>query len=113
MFTGSYHKTPKELAEMQSLIDQGRLPRNAIEEYYEDQRKATFGENYKTDPDGNPIEQGLGSHAQPTWQSVQAYKKYGKGEKDYEVNLERLQAELDAYLADRQRKKPGRKPKAA
>ena len=45
MFAGSVHKTPKELAEMQRMIDQGLLPKDAIEQYYENEFMAVFGEN--------------------------------------------------------------------
>ncbi|MGB6658481.1 MAG: hypothetical protein WBE48_26430 [Xanthobacteraceae bacterium] len=35
-----------------------------------------FGVDYKTDKRGEPIEQGKGSAAQPTQQSIDAYAKY-------------------------------------
>ncbi len=118
MFTGSVHKTPKELAEMQQLIDRGLLPKDAIEQYYENEFMAVFGENYKTDKNGDPIEQGIGSKSQPSASSIAAYVKtqtqlrHGGPEKDYEDHLARMEADLAAYNAGRQRKKPGPKPRA-
>ena len=68
-------KTSRELAEMQNLINQGLLPKDAIEQHYENEYRQTFGQDYKTDADGNPIETGRGSKAQPTAGSIQAYIK--------------------------------------
>jgi hypothetical protein len=107
-FDGAIHKTAREIAEMQQLIDMGRLPRNAIDEHYENERKAVFGENYKTDRDGNPIEQGKGSKAQPTLQSVEAYRKYGKSESAYEQNLQQMERDLAAYTEAQQKARRGR-----
>jgi phage repressor protein C with HTH and peptisase S24 domain len=117
MFTGSVHKTPKELAEMQMLIDQGKLPRDAIEQYYENEFMAVYGENYKTDKNGEPIEQGIGSKSQPSPNSIAAYIKtqtqYRKNgpEPGYDEHLARMEAELAAFNAGRGRKKPGPKPR--
>lgn len=118
MFTGSYHKTQRELADMQRLIDQGLLPKDAIDQYYEDQRKATFGENYKEDRNGDPIEQGIGSKAHPSQSSIAAYiknqteRRHGGPEKGYEENLARMQNELDEYNAGKP-KRSGRPRKVA
>jgi hypothetical protein len=108
-FDGAIHKTAKELAEMQQLIDRGLLPRNAIEEHLENEKKAVFGEDYKTDPKtGQPIEQGKGSKAQPTLQSVEAYRKYGVKDAAYEANLHQMERDLAAYTEAQQKARRGR-----
>ena len=103
MFQGSVHKTARELADMQRQIDQGLLPRNAIEQYHLDEETAVFGEGFKRDAQGRPLEQGRGSPAQPTQQSVEAYRKYGKNEPNYTEHLAKMEAQLAAYTAKQQR----------
>jgi hypothetical protein len=102
-FNGAVHLKPSEIEDMRRQIAQGLLPADAVEQHYENERKAVFGENYKTDSAGNPIEQGKGSKSQPTLQSVAAYEKYCKAEAGYEQHLARMRADLAAY-EDRQRK---------
>ena len=103
MFKGSVTKTPRELEEMRRQIDLGQLPKNAIEQYWHDQEMAVFGENFKRDANGTPIEQGRGSPSQPTHQSVEAYRKYGKNEPGYQEHLQRMEAQLAAFIAKQAR----------
>ena len=49
-------KTPKEIDEMRWLISIGQLPPDAIEQHYEQEYQQTFGQDYKVDSEGNPIE---------------------------------------------------------
>jgi hypothetical protein len=86
-------KTPIELAEMQDLIDQGQLPKNAIKEHFEAEAKNVFGADAKK-VRGHFVEQGIGSPGNQTRNSIEAYRKHGKGEADYEVNLKRMEQEL-------------------
>ena len=90
MFKGSVHLKQTELAEMQRQIDLGQLPKNAIDQYWLDQEMAVFGEDFKRDAQGRPIEQGKGSASQPSMQSLEAYKKYGKAEPNYKENVQRM-----------------------
>jgi hypothetical protein len=109
MFKGAVHKTARELADMQRLIDQGLLPRDAIEQYHLDEETAVFGEGFKRDAQGRPLEMGKGSAAQPSAQSVEAYKKYGKAEPNYQETVQQMEAALAAYKAKHQQPyRPGR-----
>ncbi|MGA8319508.1 MAG: hypothetical protein WB774_01485 [Xanthobacteraceae bacterium] len=63
-----------------------------------------FGVDYKTDKRGEPIEQGKGSAAQPTQQSIDAYAKYCRHEDGFAENLKNMKAALAAYrTAQRER----------
>jgi len=86
---------------MRRQIDLGQLPKNAIEQYWYDQEMAVFGEDFKRDANGTPIEQGRGSPSQPTHQSVEAYRKYGKAEPNYTENLAHMESALAAFNAKR------------
>jgi hypothetical protein len=111
MFQGSHTKTGKELAEMQRLIEQGLLPKDAIDQYYENQAMATFGENFKVDKQGNPIEQGIGSKAQPSRSSIDAYiknqteRRHGGPEPGFDETVARMEAELTAFSDGQPRQK--------
>ena len=114
-------KTSRELAEMQNLINQGLLPKDAIEQHFEHEYRQTFGVDYKVDAEGNPIEQGRGSKAQPTEGSIQAYiknqteRRHGGPEKGFEETLERMRAELAAFNANKPqpKRRPGRPSRVA
>jgi hypothetical protein len=106
MFQGSVHKTQRELDEMRQLIDLGKLPKDAIEQYWLNQELAVFGEGFKRDAQGRPLEQGKGSAAQPTAQSLEAYKKYGKAEPNYQETVQRMEAALAAHNAKRDKQQP-------
>jgi hypothetical protein len=58
-----------------------------------------YGPGFKRDKNGVPQEQGLGSAAQPTSQSVAAYEKYCKHETNYVEHLAKMKADLAAYEA--------------
>jgi hypothetical protein len=101
-------KSPKELEEMRWLISQGLLPKDAIDQHYEQEFQQTFGQDYKVDAEGNVIEQGRGSKAQPTRTSIDAYIKNQterRGslgpEKGFQENLARMEADLEAYNASK------------
>jgi hypothetical protein len=51
--------------------------------------------------EGNTKEVGLGSPAQPTKQSVDAYEKFGKGEPNYIEHLAKMREDLAKYQAKR------------
>ena len=115
-------KTSRELADMQRLIDQGLLPKDAIDQHFEDEYRQTFGQDYKVNADGNVIEQGRGSKAQPTRGSIDAYiknqteRRQGGPEKDYEKHLQRMKAELAVFNSNKPapvKRRPGRPSNAA
>ena len=58
-----------------------------------------FGENYKRDARGRPIEEGVGSAAQPTQQSIDAYRRYCQHEPGYAEHLKKMEADLAAHRA--------------
>lgn len=86
-------KTTEELAEMQALIDRGELPADAIKQHFDSEAKNVFGHDAKK-VRGRYIEQGLGSPQNQTRNSIESYRKYGKGEPDYEATLARMEKEL-------------------
>lgn len=86
--------TPQEIEEAEALIAKGELPRDAIDRWYDDVEKNVFGHDHKRDRKGNPIEQGIGSAGHQTRNSIEAYKKYGKDEPDFQANLVRMEKEL-------------------
>ncbi|MFY9835601.1 MAG: hypothetical protein WAK55_03890 [Xanthobacteraceae bacterium] len=53
-----------------------------------------YGEGFKRDRTGKPMEQGLGTPGNQTAQSVAAYEKWGVNEPDYDKNLARMKKEL-------------------
>lgn len=75
---------------------------------YEDlQRRIVYGHDSKTDHDDNPIEQGLGSAAQPTRNSIEAYKRWHKSDPDYKGTLAAMEAQYAEHIAAK--KAPKRK----
>jgi hypothetical protein len=84
----------EELDDMRKQIADGKLPADAIQKYLADEEKAVFGFDFKRDRHGKPIEQGIGSAAQPSENSVKAYELYGRDEPDYQTNLARMRKEL-------------------
>lgn len=69
-------KTPAELAEMEAEIAAGKLPKNAMEEYRQQEAEAVFGKGFKRDKKGNPIEQGVGSEGHESTNHFNAIRKY-------------------------------------
>ena len=100
-------KTAKEISEMKWLISIGQLPADAIEQHIENEYRQTFGQDYKVDADGNPIETGRGSKAQPTRGSIDAYiknqteRRAGGVEPGYAETLAGMEADLAAYNASK------------
>lgn len=68
-------KTPDEIAEMQEMIRQGKLPADAIEKHYEAEARNVFGFDAKKDRKGNLIEQGIGSPGHETANHFAAIRK--------------------------------------
>lgn len=87
-------KTAQELDEMREQIANGELPPDAIKQYYADEARNVYGHDFKRDRSGKPIEQGHGSAQNMTRNSIEAYKKYGSAEPDFERHLARMQKEL-------------------
>jgi hypothetical protein len=63
----------------------------------------TFGEGFKRDKHGKPMEQGRGSPGNQTRESVDSYERWKKDEPGYEENLARMKREL-AVCEERRRK---------
>lgn len=94
--------TQAEVDEMKQLIVEGKIPRDAFEQVEEATEKNVFGIDVKHDRHGNPIEQGIGSAAQPSRNSIEAYKAHQMGnkfgpEKGFEENLARMEAEFAEF----------------
>lgn len=92
-----------ELAEMEAQIEAGLLPKDFIEKHFEAVDNNVYGIGHKKDRKGRPIEQGLGSPANMTQQSIDAYKKWCGPSKDNPVgepgfaeNLARMEQQLAA-----------------
>jgi hypothetical protein len=86
--------TPAEIDEMYDLIDKGELPRDYVDRYFEAVSKNVYGQDAKKDRQGNYIEQGIGSPGNQSRNSIEAYKKYGKDDPDFQANLARMEKEL-------------------
>jgi len=86
--------TSAELDEAEKRIEAGELPPNWFQLYYAAIEANVFGADVKHDSNGRPIEQGLGSPSNMTHQSVEAYRKYGKEEPEYERNLVKMEKQL-------------------
>jgi|SRR5271155_2681645 len=98
-----------EIDEIQDEIAAGRLPADFLERCDAARERNVFGFDHKKDRQGNPIEQGRGSAQNQTHQSVEAYRKWGRDEPDYERNLSRMEKELVACEAQRKAKAGGRR----
>jgi hypothetical protein len=75
-------KTPEELDEMRLMIQMGKLPPDAIKQHLEAEKVNVFGAGFRT-VNGVPQEQGIGSPAQPSLNSLVAIRKY-EGEDAYQ-----------------------------
>lgn len=78
-----------------------------MKEAQEITNKNVFGADYKKDRKGTPIEQGLGSAAQPTQQSIEAYKKYHKDDPDFAENLKKMETALAEFRAKKKSRDDG------
>jgi hypothetical protein len=84
-----------ELDEIEARIEAGELPPDYFQKMRAARAANVFGHDHKTDKDGKPIENGLGSEFNMTRQSVEAYRRWGVGEPDYERHLLRMERELE------------------
>lgn len=96
--------TQEEVDEMNDLAANGKIPRDWWDRYQEACEKQVFGHDVKHDRHGEPIEQGKGSAAQPSRNSLEAYKANQLGRKtapdpDFKEQCERMEAEIKAYEA--------------
>ena len=87
-------KTEQELDEMRAQIAAGELPPDAIKQHYADERRNVFGFDHKTDRNGRPVEQGIGSPGNKNRNSIEAYRKYCSHEPDFEKTISRMEREL-------------------
>ena len=69
--------------DIKALIEAGQLPPDFLKRHEEAKRQNVFGFDHKTDANGDPIEQGIGSAANQTRNQINAYKKYAKYEADF------------------------------
>lgn len=104
-----------EMEEIEQLMAAGALAPDFLDRYHEAVEKNVFGFDHKKDEQGNPVEQGIGSAANQTANSINAYIKYAKYEpgyvkEEYEKSLARMRAELTACNKQRaaMRAKKGR-----
>ena len=95
-----------ELDEIEGLISAGQLAPDFMERHLEAVARNVFGVDHKTDQDNSLIEQGIGSPANQSRNSINAYKKYAKyefgyNEEEFKKNCLRMEAELAACNAAR------------
>lgn len=89
--------TPEELNELRAEGGE-----QAVKEHYENETKNVFGYNYQTDPKtGAPIEQGIGSPAQPSANSVAAYERFCRDQPNFAATLAKMKSDLAAFEAKR------------
>lgn len=98
--------TATEREEILANIEAGNLPPDYLARCDEACSRNVFGEDAKKDRHGNYIEQGRGSPGNMTKQSVEAYRRWGKDEPDFERNLARMEKELAACDAQRKANPP-------
>ena len=96
--------TQEEVDEMNDLAAVNKIPRDWYDRYLAATEKQVFGHDVKHDRHGNPIEQGKGSAAQPSRNSLEAYKSNPLGRKtspdpDFKEQCERMEAEIKAFEA--------------
>jgi hypothetical protein len=84
----------------------GKLPPDALKTHFADEERRVFGSEFKRDRDGTPIENGIGSAAQPSKNSVEAYKIWGRNDPDFAANLASMERALAAHEARRRAKGP-------
>jgi hypothetical protein len=83
--------------ELQHLRDTGG--EQAVRDHFANEERNVFGHDFKRGKDGAPIEQGLGSPAQPTQQSVDGYERWCKDQPGYAATLAKMKADLAAFQA--------------
>jgi hypothetical protein len=97
--------TAEEVEWMEGLIAQNLLPKNWFELCDDARDRFVFGEDFKIDRNGTPIENGLGSPGNMTAQSVAAYEKWCRDEPDHGRHLARMRK----LLAEQQVKRDGKR----
>lgn len=90
-----------EIEEIEFQIAAEQLPADFLERHFAAVQAAVFGHDVKFDAKGIPIEQGRGSALSQTRQSVDAYRKWGKDEPDFERHLAQMEKQLAASDARR------------
>lgn len=108
--------TQEEIDEYRELIEEGKLPRDWFEQYERAVEQNVFGHDVKHDRHGNPIEQGFGSAAHPTRNSINAYKAHQMGNKigpepNFAENLAKMEADLAAFEGARKLKRDAARAK--
>lgn len=84
----------EELDGLQSMIDKGELPPDFIERHFDAVDANVFGVDAPKDKNGQRLEQGLGSSRNQTRQSIDAYKRWHKGEPNFDENVKKMEAQL-------------------
>lgn len=79
------------------------LPAAERADYDDLQRRIVYGHDSRTEG-GEPVEQGLGSAAQPTRNSIEAYKRWHKTDPDFKETLARMEADYAAHVAEKKAK---------
>jgi hypothetical protein len=84
-----------ELDEAEQLIASGDLPADWFQQYYRAVDEAVFGVGFARDAKtGKPVENGLGSPQNQTRQSIEAFRRFGVNEPDFERSLARMERQL-------------------
>ena len=96
--------SPEEIDEIEAGMAAGTLPPDYLDRCDDAREANVFGRDHKKDRQGNPIEQGIGSAANQTANSLAAYNKYCNPnnpkavdpDPNFEENFKRMKAELAA-----------------
>jgi hypothetical protein len=86
----------EELTELHEQIAAGQLPPDFLIRHENAKALNVFGHDAIKNRDGSFREQGLGSEFGMTRNSINAYKKFGKEEQDFEKNVARMEKQLVA-----------------
>jgi hypothetical protein len=86
--------TEDEIADARQQIALGALPPDFFELHKAAVARHVFGDDYKTDKHGHPIEQGIGSKGNETANHFQAIKKNEERGLELPGTYERMVAEL-------------------
>jgi hypothetical protein len=86
--------TADEIADAEILIAEGKLPKNWFQLCKEAAARNTFGEGFRRDRQGNPIEMGIGSEFGMTRNSIEAYRRYNSNAPDFERQIAKMEKQL-------------------
>lgn len=108
--------TQEEVDEMNNLAAENKIPRDWYDRYLAASEKQVFGHDVKHDRHGEPLEQGIGSAAHPTRNSIDAYKGHQLGnrfgpEPDFQKNLDKMEADLAEFESKQAAKRASAKAK--